>query len=377
MTVALVNRFTAPGGGPTAAALTRLADLLIARLPGTDLRVIGTGRFYAGAGAKDESSFLRRIAASWRDGGRLAAAAAGHGVVVSLTDPPFLAFRLARRLGVETVWIEWTMDLYPQALAAALGLSSRRALLPAGRRRLRSRRPDLRLCLGAGQAAFLAAGELAPVPHLILPAGVCEAPQRPLAPPSSPQEPVRLVYAGNLGRAHWADALPLLARFCDPARFRLTVAAYGQRAAAARRATEGFSHVEWRDGPLTEAELNAAHAHIVSLKENWTHVSVPSKAVSALCRGRPVLFFGSAQSDAWGWAEGAGLLIEPRLQAAAAALPYAMARLAEPSQLAALTERAVKAGERLRRAEALAADELAVRLADGLSLPINTAAQMK
>lgn len=366
MAVALVNRFTAPGGGPTAAALARLAGLLIARLPGFDLRVIGADRLYVGAGAKGENSFFQRIVGSWRDAARLTAEAVGHGAVVSLTDPPFLSSRLARRLGAETFWIEWTMDLYPQALAAVLGVSPRYASLLRSRRSIRLRRPDLRLCLGAGQAAFLAAGEPAPIPHLILPAGVCEASPPPLAS-SAPHEPVRLVYAGNLGRAHWVDALPLLARFCNPARFHLTVAAYGRGAAAARQALAGFSHVEWRDNPLTEADLNAAHAHIVSLKENWTHVSVPSKAVSALCRGRPVLFFGSAQSDAWRWAEGAGLRFDPHLQTAAAALPYAMARLAEPSQLATLTERAAKAGERLRRTEALAVDELAALLARDLA----------
>lgn len=359
--IALVNRFAPPDAAPTAVALARLGALLTARLPTVNLRLVGAGRTYAGGGARNETPW-RRAATSWRDGAALAATAAADDVVISLTDPPFLAAHLARRLGAASLWVEWTMDLYPEALAAAAGLSPRPIRLPG------LRRPDLRLCLGPEQAAFLAAGGGQPIPQLILPAGVGDPPAGRLAPPPEQRRLVHLVYAGNLGRAHWAGALPSLARACDPAQFRLTVAAYGKQAATTREALAGFPHVEWREAPLSEEELNAADAHVVSLKENWTHVSVPSKAVSALRRGRPILFFGSARSDAWRWAQAdgkqdAGLRVDPHPAAAAAALTDALKRLAAPGQLAALTERAAAAGRRLRDAEEKAADALAERLA--------------
>lgn len=385
--IALVNRFApadaagdAPGDAPgdagaaslaqastamapTAMALARLAALLTARLSAVDLRIVGAGRTYGGGGARNES-FWRRATASWRDGAALAATAADCDTVISLTDPPFLGFHLARRLRAESLWVEWTMDLYPEALAAAAGLPPRPARLPG------LRRPDLRLCLGPEQAAFLAADGGTPIPQLILPAGGGDPPARPLAPP---QGLIHLVYAGNLGRAHWAGALPLLAQACDPARFRLTVAAYGVQASATRHALAAFPHVDWRETPLSEDELNAAHVHVVSLKENWTHVCVPSKAVSALRRGRPILFFGSARSDAWGWAQAdggrdAGLRVDP--QTAASALPGVLRRLAAPAQLAALTDQAAKAGLRLRDAEAQAADALAERLTFHTAAPM-------
>lgn len=356
--VAMVNRFAPPDAAPTAVALARLAALLKARLPTINLRVVGAERAYGGAGARNESPW-RRATASWRDGATLAAAAAAHDAVISLTDPPLLACRLARRLKAETLWIEWTMDLYPEALAAAAGLSPRPSRFPG------LRRPDLRLCLGPEQAAFLAADGGPPIRQLILPAGVCDPPANSLSPP--PSGLVHLAYAGNLGRAHWADALPSLARACDPARFRLTIAAYGKQAATTRKALAAFPHVDWRETPLSETELNAAHVHIVSLKENWTHVCVPSKAVSALSRGRPILFFGSARSDVWRWAQtdgaqSAGLRIAPLAKAASAMLPDALAQLATPVRLAALTEQAAKAASQLRDAEEKTVDALADRL---------------
>lgn len=60
MSVALVNRFMPPDGAPTAAALARLAALLAARAPALDLRMIGTGRAYAGGGAVGEKGLWPR-----------------------------------------------------------------------------------------------------------------------------------------------------------------------------------------------------------------------------------------------------------------------------------------------------------------------------
>lgn len=365
MSVALLNRFVPPDRAPTAAALARLAALLAARAPEAKLSMTGTGRAYVGGGAAGEQRLWRRAVAGLADGRQLAHAAATHAAVLSLTDPPFLAFHLARRLPPEILWLEWTMDLYPHAVWAALGWR------PRGFPRLSGRRPDLRLHLGPGQAAFLAGMEPRAAPHLILPAGVRDPRPVPgFSPPvpPAPGEPIRLVYAGNHGQAHWGDALPLLAAACDPTRFRLTVAAHGAGAAAVTTRLAGFSHVDLRGGPLSDAELDAAHVHLVSLQENWTHVCVPSKAISALSRGRPVLFFGAAASDVWGWADGGGWRIDPAPAAARRDLPGILRDIAAPAGLAAATERAARAGDRLRAAESRALDVVAARLAD---LPTN------
>ena len=360
--VALVNRFAPPDAAPTAVALGRLARLLAARLPGLELNLIGARRVYGGGGAAGETLW-RRAAASWRDGRRLAQAAASHDVVLSLTDPPLLRRHIARRLPPGRLWIEWTMDLYPQAFWAALGLPP---AFHAGRMgRDGARRPDLFLRLGPRQAAATGGGASDPAPCLLLPAGVVDAPASAPAPAAGappPHGPISLAYAGNLGRAHWPEALLLLARACDPARFRLIVAAYGAHAPAVKAALAAFPHVEWRDRPLSDADLNAADVHVVSLRENWTHVCVPSKAISALSRGRPILFFGAAASDVWGWADGAGLRVDADRAAAANGLPEALAQLATPDRLAALTRQAQAAGDRLRRTESAAVDALAARL---------------
>jgi hypothetical protein len=50
------------------------------------------------------------------------AAAGDIDVVLSCTDPPLLPWWLGARLPADRHWVEWSMDLYPDAVAAALGL---------------------------------------------------------------------------------------------------------------------------------------------------------------------------------------------------------------------------------------------------------------
>jgi hypothetical protein len=48
---------------------------------------------------------------------------------------------------------------------------------------------------------------------------------------------------------------------------------------------------------ISHAELLHADVHAASLRMDWTHVCVPSKAVTTVCLGRPLLFAGDPQSD--------------------------------------------------------------------------------
>lgn len=392
-TLVMVNRFVPPDSAPTALALERLAGLLRQRLPDGDLVGLGGDAVYGSPSSSaaamagpplevrrirswPQGSGWRRAIATLHDGAALAAAASSYPAVLSLTDPPLLAWWLARRLPPSRVWIEWMMDVYPHALAAASGGRGAKMIGPmmammrgAGGRRL----PDMRLYLGPGQRDFVATGDQRPVPAAILPVGVCESPGDGVPAPlrmAASDSRIRLVYAGNHGRAHWDEALPLLAEMADPARFQIDVAAFGAGAARLRRRLARFAHVTWHDQPLTAAELAAADVHVASLKPDWTHISLPSKAVTALCLGRPVLFFGDRESDAWRWIDGGGWRVAPDRKHAAVILPEVLTEIAAPPALVAMTRRAVRAGDCLRLAESDGADALAERLSRAVYEPI-------
>jgi len=358
--------------------MAELATEIAAALPQAEVRIFSTAGRYRGnpassaspIGAADRIAVTRirqtdfgsgrsaRLAASLLDGLRLARRAASWAdTVISLTDPPLQGYwmgRAARRHRVR--WAEWTMDLYPEAFAAA-GLARpshpvMRALTAAHRRRA----PDLHICLGTGQLDHLRRSRGANCDGIVIPAGLFES--EPLDPPDwrRNEDRVVLAYAGNLGEAHSAELVARLIERAPPDRFLFMLAPHGARAAALRQRVGDAPHTRWSDR-LDAAALDHADAHIVSLRRDWTHVCVPSKALSAFSRGRPVLFLGSADSDSWRFGGGAGWLVpEPAHPTGAngladaatdAAIDAALAAIADPAERAAATEAAIAAHARL------------------------------
>jgi hypothetical protein len=48
---------------------------------------------------------------------------------------------------------------------------------------------------------------------------------------------------------------------------------------------------------MNHTDLAFADVHVASLRPQWTHVCVPSKAVTTICLGRPLIFAGDRRSD--------------------------------------------------------------------------------
>ena len=258
--------------------------------------------------------------------------------------------RAARRRRVR--WAEWTMDLYPQAFVAAGLAGVRNPIVGALAGAQRRRAPDLDICLGPAQLDHVRRERGTGRAGLVLPTGLFDS--EPLDPPEWRRDESRtvLAYAGNLGEAHSADSVARLVERASPERFLFLFAPHGSRADVLRHRLDGAPHVRWSER-LDAAALDHADAHIVSLRPGWEHVCVPSKALSAFSRGRPVLFLGSADSDSWRFARGAGWLVpEPPSDAA---IDAALEAVADPAALAAATEAAVAAHARLAgiRAEGL------------------------
>jgi hypothetical protein len=151
---------------------------------------------------------------------------------------------------------------------------------------------------------------------LVLPVGLCPPPAAPTRAADATEadetnaRPLTLVYAGTLGVAHDPALLTALAARLEPHRLRLTLALSGCQASALRRSLAGHPAIDWRTH-LTLAELSEADGHLVSLAAPATHLCVPSKAVTAVCLGRPFLFAGCPEADTWQTLGAAGWLIPP------------------------------------------------------------------
>lgn len=120
-----------------------------------------------------------------------------------------------------------------------------------------------------------------------------------------------LLYSGNMGRAHSFDSVLALARRLRGERIGFCFAGRGPRAPLVRQAvTAADSNIHFA-GFAQESELAlrlaAADIHLVTLRDSWTGMVVPSKFFGALACGRPVLFAGSPDSTIAHWIESFGV----------------------------------------------------------------------
>ena len=112
-----------------------------------------------------------------------------------------------------------------------------------------------------------------------------------------------LLYTGTIGNAHEFDLFLDLARY-----LRLKKASVGFCFAGFGNRFEDLKYqVKPDDTNITfagfvetdrelEERLSSADIMLISLKQSWTGISVPSKYFSALANGKAVLFLGSTKS---------------------------------------------------------------------------------
>lgn len=116
-----------------------------------------------------------------------------------------------------------------------------------------------------------------------------------------------ILYSGTVGQAHDISPFIELARECRRRNFSVgfCFAGYGNRY------TEQTVKITPEDTNVTlagfaseeelVARLATADFHMISLREGWEGIVVPSKFFGALAMGRPVLFSGPETSEINGW----------------------------------------------------------------------------
>ncbi len=273
-------------------------------------------------------------------------------VLIVGTDPPLsvIVALVWKRLCPRTRIVHWVHDVFPDAAVAEGYLGARSALTGALRRLLARAysRCDLIADLGPCMRARLEADSPA-VRHVTLPPWALVEPAAPPAPDPALRTELfggarlGLLYSGNFGRAHAYEPLLALARRLRGEDIRFVFAVRGNSVGLLRQAvTADDVNVGFADFACEaelESRLAAADIHLVSLREEWTGIVVPSKFVGALAVGRPVLFAGSPASAVAGWIERYRLgwvLDDARLDEVAAAL-RALTR--DPAPLEALKQR--------------------------------------
>ncbi|HEX5553870.1 MAG TPA: hypothetical protein VFX43_11545 [Chitinophagaceae bacterium] len=230
-------------------------------------------------------------------------------LLICTTSPPLLPLWASLYFKRNIKWALWAFDLFPEGFMAT-GLVGKGNLFYRWVKKLTYKKPPAFLiALGPGQARHLQQQYKKEVPFYILPCGVLFYQDKSdQVPPWRGENKIYLGYCGNLGDPHNPDLIRAVIDHMDPEKHRLVLALYGNKAAGVKAYAKGKPGIVLVDR-VPRDQLHFIDIHLVSLLTEWTHIAVPSKAVSAVSLGCPILFCGSAESDNWLMLQKAGWLI--------------------------------------------------------------------
>lgn len=260
-------------------------------------KVYGIGTIYEGA-----NKFLRYIA-GMIDGYRLIKKAVGlnHGPVIVMTSPPLLPMWASILFNKKKRdWILWSMDLFPEGFAASKQMNESGAFYQWALRNTYAYPPRKIISLGPQQKKALEQKYQAAIPGTTIPCGLFKEQEQQEELPEWKTEPDKIYfgYCGNCGIAHSPEFIKAAIDALDPNKHRFILATYGVKS------KDLIDYASSKEGVILlkgvpRKQLQFIDVHLVTLLESWTHVAVPSKAVSSICSGATVLFCGSQESDNW------------------------------------------------------------------------------
>ena len=234
-------------------------------------------------------------------------------LIICSTSPPLLPFWASVLFKKKNNWALWSLDLFPEMFLANNQLKESSFLYKFLFNKTYKNAPNHLIALGNQQAKHLIEKYKKAIPTLILPAGVVlnQETEKETAPPSwYDSTKITLGYFGNTGIAHNPSFIEKSIELAQAHNFKFVLATYGVHAERVKSFAKNFSCVEHIENGLPQEHLAYIDVHLVSLKSTFTHSAVPSKAVTAISCGRPILFCGNEDSDNWDMLQKAGWLIE-------------------------------------------------------------------
>ncbi|MDQ3016597.1 MAG: hypothetical protein M3R25_07765, partial [Bacteroidota bacterium] len=123
-------------------------------------------------------------------------------------------------------------------------------------------------------------------------------------------EKIKFGYSGNLGSAHDPSFLLELINQLDPSKHHMLLSLYGTKAKMITDKVPASDLITYKNS-LSYDEIADIDINIASLLPEWNHVCVPSKAVTAICCGSPVLLNSEPRTDNWEMLQTGSWLIEP------------------------------------------------------------------
>lgn len=232
-------------------------------------------------------------------------------LVICTTSPPLLPFWFSFFFGAADRWGIWAFDLFPESFAAAGQANPQHLIYRWIINRTYKTQPSFLIALGPGQAEHLQYRFNRPLPSIILPCGILFYQEKSEEHPvwRTREDLIYLGYCGNLGEQHNADFIKAAVDCINPEKHVLVLALKGTKSAEVVDYALGKPGVIMVDS-VPRNQLHFIDVHLVSLLKSWTHLAVPSKAVSAIAANSAILFCGAPECDNWRLLQNAGWFIE-------------------------------------------------------------------
>lgn len=233
-----------------------------------------------------------------------------NATIIAMTSPPLLPFWASMMLKKRR-WALWSMDLFPEAFVAIGMISEKNFFYRWFLKKTYQNSPQKLIALGQKQAVFIEEKYVTILNKTILPCGVIFHQTYESEPPKWKQtndEKIVFGYCGNLNDAHNEDFLIEFIKAFNPAKHHLILALYGKKAEKVLKFAQNRAGISILLN-VPRSQLNFIDVHLVSLLSKYTHLMIPSKAVSAIAAGGTMLFCGSKESDNWDMLKEAAWLI--------------------------------------------------------------------
>lgn len=325
--ITIINRHYPPNPGITGESAWDMAKYLIERYK-AEVHIVYIDRTYDGGGQirqpvgvlhpvktiYEGKNGLLKLVSGTLDGLFLVLKAKKikKGNVIVMTSPPLLPF-WARWFLKD--WVLWSMDLFPEGFAAAGTVKSSNAIYRWILKQTYRSAPQHLIALGPNQATFIKQSFNRGIPTTILPCGVLFHQENdPITPEWKKNDgKIYFGYCGNLAKPHSDGFLFSFIDNLDTKKHHLILAIYGEKA------DKVLDYAQGKDGitilkSVPRSQLHFIDVHLVSLLKEWTHIAVPSKAVSSICSGASMLFCGNKEADTWALLHKAAWLIEENEQ---------------------------------------------------------------
>jgi hypothetical protein len=339
--VIIVNRHYPPNPGITGESAWDLAKYLIEKHQ-IEVHIVNIEGSDDGGGAKREpvgivhtlssvyggkSKILKQVS-GFLDGLiliRKAKSIDKNAAIIVMTSPPLLPFWASMLLGSgtppERKWALWSMDLFPEAFVAIGMIAEKNAIYQWFLKKTYKNAPNKLIALGRKQAEVIqekyseqstvhAPQSTGKLDTTILPCGVIfhQTYESQLPVWRKADNKIYFGYCGNLNDAHNEGFLLEFIKAFNPEKHHLVLALYGKKAQNVLEFAKNYEGITILSN-VPRSQLNFLDVHLVSLLTKYTHLMIPSKAVSAVAAGGAILFCGSQESDNWDMLQEAAWLI--------------------------------------------------------------------